>query len=141
MVRISPFARAYLRRRTTEKMEDACQIWHPRENVSFDRTTGVATAFKGDLLYEGPCRIWQVTPGSPTLLGDEVITQAQTMLSLPFDAPVQPRRDDVVYVTKATDPALQGFYFQAIASSFSGGLRASRRFQVSVMKNARKDTW
>lgn len=139
MARISPFSRAYLRKRAAQKMEDACEIWHPTE-VSFDRSTGVASLGKGTVLYSGPCRIWQTTPGDHVMIGDEQATVTQTYLSLPYDA-YTPRHDDVVRVTKASDPELVGDYFQAIAASVSGGLRASRRFKVAVYKSGRKDSW
>lgn len=138
-MRISPFSRSYLRKRASDKMEDLCEIWR-HGTLPLNKATGVVTTTKQTLLYSGKCRIWQVVAGTQVLMGDEQIVMSTTYLSLPYDAYV-PNYDDIIHVIKTSDPALNSSYFHVVGTSFSGGLRASRRFTVDVLSSPRREEW
>lgn len=137
-MRISPFAGAYVRKRTTEHMVDSCKIWKPGAPV-VDPVTGVATRPQSTIKYEGPCRFWEVPSGTQVIVGDQQITQAQTYLSLPYNS-IIPESDDVVQITDSDDIDLVGRMVNVISVVRGGGLRASRRFLVQVVES-KKDTW
>lgn len=138
MVGISPFAAAYVRRRTSERMVDQCRIWTPGP-VVLDRTTGKTSRGEDILKYQGMCRFWEQTAGSAALLGDENVTISQTYLSLPYNAPI-PESDDIVKITMSVDPDLVGRTVKVVSVVRGGGLRASRRFSVQVVES-QKPTW
>lgn len=137
-MRISPFAASYVRRRTTERMVDACKIWKPGA-VVVNPSTGVASRAAGDLKYEGPCRFWEVPGGVQVIVGDEQITTASAFLTLPYDS-IVPESDDVVQITESVDSDLVGRVVNVTGVIRGGGLRASRRFTVQVV-SSKKDTW
>ena len=138
MTRISPFAAAYVRKRTTERMVDECRIWKPGK-VVLDRTTGKTVREVLQVRYEGPCRFWEVTAGNQVVIGDQQYVSTQSYLSLPFNSPI-PESDDVVQITKSDDIDLIGRTVRVISVVRGGGLRASRKFLVQVV-DSKKDTW
>lgn len=138
MVRISPFAAAYVRKRTRDHMVDACKIWKPGD-VVLDRNTGKATRTVDTVKYEGPCRFWEVANGNQALVGDEQVVFSQSYLSIPYNAPV-PESDDIVQITASVDADLVGRTVAIVSTVRGGGLRASRRFLVSVIES-QKETW
>lgn len=138
MTQISPFAAAYVRKRTAERMVDECKIWKPGK-VVLDRTTGQSVREILQTRYEGPCRFWEVTSGTQVVIGDQQYTSTQSYLSLPYNSPI-PESDDVVQITKSVDVDLIGRTVRVISVVRGGGLRASRRFLVQVV-DSKKDTW
>ena len=138
MVGISPFAAAYVRKRTAERMVDQCRIWKPGP-VVLDKVTGKTTRGEAILKYQGVCRFWEVTSGQQALLGDEQVVMSQTYLSLPYNAPI-PESDDIVLITTSVDPDLVGRTVKVVSVVRGGGLRASRRFLVQVVES-QKPTW
>lgn len=135
---ISPFAAAYVRKRTTEHMVDTCKIWKPGKPVR-DPVTGVTKRAVETMKYEGPCRFWEVSAGSTVVVGDEKITMTQSYLSLPFNALI-PESEDVVQITKSVDDDLVGRVVTIEGVVRGGGLRASRKFSVKVVES-KKATW
>ena len=138
MVGISSFAKSYVRARTAERMDDACEIWKPGPPV-LDKTTGKTKRSKALVKYVGPCRFWEVTAGQQALVGDQQVVFTQTYFSLPYDAPV-PESDDIVKITQSDDFDLRGRTVRIISTVRGGGLRASRRFLVQLV-DSQKDAW
>lgn len=136
-MRISPFAGSYVRKRTTERMVDACKIWKPGA-VVID-ANGVASRAAGTTKYEGPCRFWEVPGGVQVIVGDEQITTANAFLSLPYNS-IVPESDDVVQITASVDNDLVGRVVNVTGVIRGGGLRASRRFTVQVV-SSKKESW
>jgi hypothetical protein len=136
-MRISAFAASYVRKRTTERMTDACKIWKPGAIIVED--DGSAHRAEGDVKYQGPCRFWEVSAGQQIVVGDEQISMTQTYLSLPFDSLI-PEQDDIVQITKCADSDLVGRVVNVTGVVRGGGLRASRKFSVQVVES-KKATW
>lgn len=132
---ITKFSRSYARRRATDRMVDRCKIYRPGP-VTLDRATGTTTREVDRIKYEGKCRLWEVGSGGETMLGGEQVVQAQSYLSLPFNAPV-PESDDIVEVTGHSDAELVGRTVKVIGVTRGGGLRASRVFSVQVIDSQR----
>lgn len=136
-MRISPFAKSYLRRRATEQLWDACRIYKQGkmtvgDNFSARRSPAV-------IKYEGACRLWEVPASSQVVIGDSQLVVSQTYLSLPWDAPV-PESDDIVLITKSDDPDLVGRTVSIVSVVRGGGLRGTRKFTVKVL-DSKKETW
>jgi hypothetical protein len=137
-MKISQFARDYVRKRTEDRMEDACKIWKPGE-PTFDPVTKRASRAEAVVRYEGMCRIWEAQAGAQVLVGDEQVTMTSTYLTLPREAPV-PESDDVIEITDALDPDMIGRTVTITGVSRGGDMAPSRRFMVEVM-DSQKDTW
>lgn len=137
-MRISPFAREYIRKRSTELMHDACKIYTPGPPL-LDRSTGNTTTPESAIKYEGPCRFWEVQAGQQVMVGDQELTMTQSYLALPFDAPV-PEGDDTVEITDCDDPSLIGSTVDIISVVRGGGLRGSRKLLVKVI-NSESGSW
>ncbi len=131
-MRISPFSRAYLRKRSTELMTDTC-VAYRAGGPTLDRNTFRSTRATGTSKYTGPCRYWAVQEGAQVLMGDEQVTVTETFVSLPFDAP-ELESDDIVQITSSDDPTLVGTTVAVIGASGGGGLRGSRRYSVRVVE-------
>ena len=127
---ISSAALAYVRTHAASMMNSTCRIERVKR-PSFDQSSGTAVAGSKTTIYEGPCRIWEVSGGGPIMIAeDEVVTQ-NTQLSLPWDTSPVPERDDEVQITEApTDASLVGKRFVIETSAKAGDLRATRRFTV-----------
>lgn len=134
---VSRFAASYVRKRTTERMEDRCRIWKPGPPVT--GPDGKATRSVATVKYEGKCRIWEVSSGTQVLIGDEKLTMTQTYLSLPYNS-VVPESDDVIKILACDDNDLVGRTVTVLSVVRGGGLRASRKFLVQVVES-RKATW
>lgn len=137
-MRISPFAAAYVRKRTTEHLVDACTIWTPGDIV-VDPDTGQAKRLQGAIKYDGPCRFWEVSAGPQIVVGEQQITTSDAYLSLPFNS-VVPESDDVIQITASVDSDLVGRMVNVLSVVRGGGLRASRKFRVQVVEST-KVTW
>ena len=134
---ITAAARRYVRARATEVMEYTCQITRGSTSEAYDEDTLVFTvAGPRELVYEGPCRVWEVTAGGAVVVGDtDVYTQA-TNLSIPWDTPAIIRRyDEVEIITAPQDSQMVGERFEIATTAKAGELRATRRFEVVSMEN------
>lgn len=133
MTRVSPFARNYIRSRSSDLMTDVCQIYRPGSGqVTYDPVTHRATNADRTPLYEGPCRLWQVpTSNSQTFEGQDILV-SQMYLSLPWNAMV-PEPEDQAKILVSDDPTVVGRYYQIEAIERAGGLRASRRLLVQAI--------
>lgn len=127
---ISQQAIAFVRQRATDVMIYTCRI----ERVSkptFDQETGTATAGSRETIYEGVCRVWEVASGGPVVIAEDEVTMQSTQLSIPWDTPVLPKRDDEVQIlTAPQDPHMVGKRFVIDSSAKAGEMRATRRFSV-----------
>lgn len=137
-MRISPVAAAYIRKRATALMNDACIVYNPDDPV-LDDTTGTVTTPYTEAKYEGPCRYWEVPAGQVMRVGEENIVLAQSYLSLPWDAPI-PESSDTIEITQSEDPSLIGTTVTVVSTVRGGELRGSRRMLVRVTESE-KGTW
>lgn len=134
-MRISPLSRSYLRKRSNRLMEDACRIVRPIiGHVVYDPVTKVATNTTSEEIYSGPCRLWEVSAGSITQVGEEEFVQTSLRLSLPWDVFTIPAVEDTFEVTKSDDSSLVGKWFEILSHTKGGGLRGSRVFTVRYLE-------
>lgn len=133
MIGISAFSRSYLRSRATYLMTDECIIHRPGpgNKVTYDKETKEAVRHGGDEVYEGPCRLWQVTGGGVTKDQDRDVVITTTYLSIPYDNGGEPL--DIVTITGSEDPDLVGRSLTIHSVTRGGGLRGSRVFRVAFV--------
>lgn len=136
-LRISPYAKTYIRDRATDLMNATVRINKPAP--AYDPVTRTTTNTEGPVKYEGPARIWEVPGGQQIIIGDQEIVVTQSNMSIPWDAPV-PEVDDLIIVVDSDDSDLVGRSINIESMVRGGGLRASRRFEVSI-SSSKKDTW
>lgn len=133
---ISRRAIDYVRARATAVMQYTCRI----ERVSagsFDEDDLEYTPGSRETIYEGMCRIWETSGGAPVVIGDVDVVMQSTNLSIPWDTPVLPRRnDEVLILSSPTDPFYVGKRFQIQDSAKVGEMRATRRFSVIAMEKS-----
>lgn len=133
---ISSRAKKYVRDRATAVMAYTCKI----ERVvppTYDNTTLIASPGSRTLIYEGICRLWEVSGGSAVVLGDADLIVQTTNLSIPWNVPVLPRRNDEVLITDAEDdPFVIGKRYQIQTAAKAGEMRATRRFEVMAMEKS-----
>lgn len=128
---ISKRARSYVRRRATAGMYSTCRIERVGQ-VAWDNVTNIVTPGDRTVVYEGVCRVWEVSGGSPLQIAntDEVVLQT-TNLSIPWDTyPVPEEDDEVLILTSEVDEQLVGKRYRILTSAKAGDLRATRRFVV-----------
>lgn len=133
------FAGPYVRRRTTERMEDACIVFRPSTAIEVDPVTRKAKRARGQVKYEGRCRIWEVQAGAQSDLAGHQVVIVNTFMSLPYDSPVA-ESDDIVEVTQSVDDSLVGRTLQIVSLMRGGGLRPSRRYLVRFV-DSQKEAW
>lgn len=127
---ISKRARSYIRASAETNMTYDCVIQRVSSG-DFDENSSVYTAGTSVTLYEGPCRIWEVSGSSTFDVASEQIVLQQTKLSIPWDEGTGIKRDDEVKIVSAEhDPTLVGKRFRIIDADKGGDLRATRRFTV-----------
>lgn len=134
---ISSRARAFVRKRATEVMEYTCRI----ERVarpSYDEDTLLASPGSRTTVYTGICRIWEVASASQVLVGESDISMQHTQLSIPWNTPeVVKKNDEVIILTAPQDSQIVGKRFQIDSVAKAGELRATRRFNVSMVQEKR----
>lgn len=130
---ISSTARAYVRARATEVMEYECRIERSGVPSAYDEDTLVYISASDPLLiYEGPCRIWELGSATPIQVGDSEVYQQATNFSIPWDTEAVIQRYDQVTITSAVvDDQMVGERFEIQSIAKGGELRATRRFVVS----------
>jgi hypothetical protein len=130
---ISAEARQYVRARATEVMEYTCRITRGSRPEGYDEDTLVYTPEGlADVIYEGVCRIWELSGASMLMVGDADIYQQATQLSIPWDSPeVILRYDEVVILTAPQDSQVVGKRYEIQTVAKAGELRATRRFEVT----------
>ena len=130
---ISAEARQWVRNRATEVMEYTCRIERSGVPEGYDEDTLVYTAEGvATVIYEGPCRIWEVSNASSVVVGDTDLYQMTTNLSIPWDSPeVVKRYDQVTILTAPQDSQMVGKRYEVQTIAKAGELRATRRFEVT----------
>jgi hypothetical protein len=126
---ISQTAIDYVRRTATSIMISTCRIERVNK-PSFNTDTGRAVPGSKTTIYEGPCRIWEVSGGAPILVSEDEVTMQSTQLSIPWNASPVPERNDEVEILTSPDPAVVGKRFVIDTSAKAGEMRATRRFAV-----------
>lgn len=130
-------AREYVRSRIERFQEYECRI----ERVAaptYDETTLRAVGGSRDTLYEGPCRLWAVSGSSLVMVTENDFSQQDTMLSIPWDVDaVIKRHDEVKIISANTDSQVVGLRFEIQSIEKAGELRATRRFQVTLVQDQR----
>jgi hypothetical protein len=139
---ISPRARRYVREQATAVMEATCRI----ERVSgggYNEATRLHEPASRVVLYEGPCRLWEVSGQAGVVVGDDEIHMQSTNLSIPWDAELKngwPRRaDQFVMLSHHTDPAVVGKRGEILDPVKAGDLRATRRFAVQMQQGGEQE--
>jgi hypothetical protein len=136
---ISTRARSYIRRKATEQMNFECVVERV-SGPSLDKQTLRSTAGGREVIYEGPCRIWEVTGGATFNVAEEEYSLQNTNLSIPWDADPVPITDDEVQILDApTDPHMVGRRYRIVDVAKAGELRATRRFQVQGIQE--NESW
>lgn len=133
MLPISDAAVAYIREKATDTMVYTCKI--ERVNLpGFDQSSGRATPGSRELIYEGQCRVWEVSGSGVTVVNeDEIVTQS-TQLSLPYEVdPIPKRKDEVLITDSGSDPSMVGRRFVITSHAMAGDLRPTRRFTVTAV--------
>jgi len=130
---ITGYARRYVRSRATAVMEYTCQIYRGAKPDAYDEDTLIYTVGGvKELIYDGICRIWELSSASSIVVGDTDVYQQATNLSIPWDEPAIIRRYDEVVITSAPqDSQMVGERFEIQTVAKAGELRATRRFEVT----------
>jgi hypothetical protein len=130
---ITAQSRQYVRARATAVMEYTCQIVRGEVPEAYDEETLVYTAAGlGEVVYEGPCRIWEVANANSLMVADADIYQMTTNLSIPWDTPeIIKRYDEVTILTAPQDSQMVGKRYEIQTVAKAGELRATRRFEVT----------
>lgn len=120
----------YIRSRATENMHSTCRIERV-SNPQYDPLTGYALPGPKTIVYEGICRIWEVTGASVIPIGEEEYVAQTTNLSIPWATDPVPVRDDEVEITDSeTDTHLIGMRFRIMDQAKGGDMRPTRRFTL-----------
>ena len=100
----------------------------------YDETTLAATPGGRTTLYTGVCRVWEVSGGSVTVIGEVDIAMSTTNISFQHNAPIFKMMDEII-ITNAPDQdtALEGKRFQIQSKAMAGELRATRRYVVKAV--------
>lgn len=135
--RVSSRARRYVQARATAHMYSTCIIERVGAPV-FSDVTGIATAGARVQIYEGVCRIWEVSGAQPLAVGEDTLTLQSTNLSIPWDVEVVPRRDDEIEITSSlTDADLVYRRYRILDVVKGGDIRATRRFNVQGIQDSK----
>lgn len=104
------------------------------QKPSYNETSLVAIPGSRTTLYTGVCRVWEVSGGAVTVIGEVDIAMSTTNISFPYDAPVFKMMDEIV-ITSAPDQdtALVNKRFQIQSKAMAGELRATRRYIVKAV--------
>ena len=130
---ISAYARKWVRARATGVMECECRITRGQRPEGYDEDTLVYTpAGLAEVIYEGKCRIWELSGAASIMVGDSDIYQQTTQLSIPWDTAAVIQRYDEVVITKAPQDSQElGKRYEIQTVAKGGELRATRRFEVT----------
>lgn len=134
MVYISAYSRSYVRSRATAVMGYGCRAERVTQGTH-NETTLAYTPGSRTTLYEGVCRVWEVSGASVVGLGDTdaELDISTTQISLPWDSPLLKKNDEIVITSAVTDDQMVGKRFQVQSAAKAGELRATRRYAVTVI--------
>lgn len=107
---------------------------------TLDEETNEYSQPEGDLIYVGPCRVWEADAGMSVTLGGEDIHVANTYISLPWDIDPIPEMEDIALMVDSDDVDVVGRTYTLGAPARGGNLRATRKFLVKT-ESSSKETW
>lgn len=97
---------ALIREDVEATLFDACQITRPGAPGTFNTTTGAYASSAGSTIYEGACRVAQMSEQDRLVnFGDRETGLVAYVATLPFDAP-ELHKDDLFTVTESDDTQL-----------------------------------
>lgn len=130
---ITAQARQFVRSRATAVMEYTCRITRTGVPEGYDEDTLIYTpAGVAEVVYEGPCRIWEVANAASVVVGETDVYMMNTNLSIPWDTPEIVKRYDVAEIlTAPQDSQMVGKRYEIQSVAKAGELRATRRFEVT----------
>lgn len=127
-------ARTYLTKMTLSQMTSQVSIERPGD-PTFNATTGLETATTTGAIWSGPARIYG-TSGSLTMVGDAVVSLAQTTISIPQTAPLI-KVDDIVTVTSTSDdPAMVNKRYRVVDVTEGGLLSPTRQLTATTLEGS-----
>jgi hypothetical protein len=130
--------RRYARRFAESNMTASVRVTR-MDSPNFDDIDGLLTAITGDLVYEGPGRVYGVAGPVQMALGEEPQYFSSTYVSIPL-ASDQPRVDDVVEVLEHSDASMVGRKFRVQDVEAGGQFPATRRMQVMGVQRSKQWT-
>lgn len=130
---ISSTALNYTRSRMAQVMMGYECVAERISQGSHDEDTLVYSPGSRQVLYEGVCRVWEVSGASVVGLGDTdaELDISTTQISLPWDSPLLKKNDEIEITSADTDTQMVGRRFQVQSSAKAGELRATRRYSVT----------
>lgn len=131
-------AAKYVRKRVNAQMAYQVEIYR-NGTPEFDSDTGVYTATKGQMIYEGKARIWYTDGGGVINTGDGDIVTSGTFVSIPFEAEPVPHVDDTVVIKVSSDPDMVGKALRIISVDGGSYIHPARKLQVTLWADNR--TW
>lgn len=137
--RISPYARKYIQARGSDLLTDTCRVTRQRAH-DLDQSSNDYVHGGDELIYEGPCRLWELNTGMSVSIGEESTAVTSSVLSLPWDITPIPIMEDMVEMTGSLDGAVVGKMFRLGEPAKGGNLRGTRRFQV-VTQDSTREEW
>lgn len=150
--KVSPRARAYVRKRGTDVMEAKVRI----ERVAagqFNLGDLLVSSGSRSTIYEGKARLWEVSGMGAVQLGNDDIIVQSSYLSIPWDFVPQdewpasswppttlPRvEDEFVVLEHKTDFAMVGRRGVIRDTIQSGILRNTRKFSIQLVQASEED--
>lgn len=105
---------AVLRSEWAKSMTDSCTIQRTTSRGPFNETTGSYDSPVTSTIYSGACRFRTAKTGAEIEFGEEIITEMDMVVELPYTATgIEP--DDIVTVTVSADPELSGATMRVLA--------------------------
>lgn len=135
--RISKYAQRYIRSRASDLLTDTCRVTRNRVYDLDENNTYRPMA--GEVIYEGPCRLWELNTGMAVSVGEESMAITNTMLSFPWDIDPIPLLEDFVEMLTSPDPATMGKSFVLGEPAKGGNLRGTRRYAVKTEDSTREE--
>jgi hypothetical protein len=127
-------ARAFIQSRAQDFMSTMCEVKRPKD-PTFDITTGFGEAGTRTNIYNGKCRVHEISGGPVVMVGEDEISQQNTQISFPWDMSPVPIKGDYIKITSSrVDTNLVGRVFKITDMAKSGELRATRRFSVVMIE-------
>lgn len=134
--RISPYAQTYIRARAEDLLTDTCRITSVTEAI-LNRFTNEYSNPSGLVIYEGPCRLWEIATSMTVTVGEEQLGIGTTMLSLPWDIDPVPQPTHLVEILTSQDQDLIGRTGVLGKPARGGNLRATRKFVLQTDDSAK----
>lgn len=117
---------ALLREDVESVMPDECSITRPGERGAFNESTGQYAASAGSTIYEGVCRVKQMSEQDRLVIfGEREVGLVAYIATLPHDAP-ELQKDDLFTLSVHNDAQLLTKTLEVHSVKF-GGVNAHRK--------------